>query len=345
MIPVLPFLLALGLASSDTWTVSRDAAVTGWLSDLGSSLTPGATGVMDLFEAGSLPDDAPGPGTLEDGVMRRRRTAMALQGSVSDTSADFRMGAAWLWERGGWQDEVTWTGGASRQLTGSTWGWGALAAWRPSLQTGGGVVIRQTLSSPEGIVAERRTEGWGLVRYGRLSYVTLGDRSHQSLWELALQVEPTYDPEDAGMWWRELSLGVRRVDADRNAWTDRREVQLFGAVPLWRDKLRLLWQGGSHRTWERMTLQSDLLPQGLVGVDLSYARTRWTGRSWGMRARFMAVSIGFNDPEDIRDCGPTGGGYVLSFRARMAFNGADDYFSPGRHTGPSERISQTTRLR
>ncbi|MEN9353155.1 MAG: hypothetical protein RL318_480 [Fibrobacterota bacterium] len=312
---------------------------------MASSLHANGTGVMDFFEGTSVPDDAPGPGLLENGVTRRRRAAMALQGNVTDENGPWRAGLVWLWERGGWQEELTWTGGAERQLVGSTWGWGALAAWRPSIQTGGGIVVRQSLESPEGMVAPRRSEAWGLLRYDRLSLVTMGDADQRSLWELTWQVEPWYEPQEEGMIWREFSLGGRIVAADRNAWDSRREIQIFGAIPVWQDRLRLLFQGGSETTWERLTLQSDLLPQGMVGLDLSYAATRWTSRSWGVRARLFAATLGYNDPEDIRDFGPTGDCPVISLRVRMAFNGPDDYFTPGRHTGPREKISESSRLR
>lgn len=344
MSALLPFLLSLS-SGVDGWVTSRDASVAAWLSDQASSLTPNAVGTMDAFESMTFSRGTPGPSGLEDGVLRRHRAALSLQGNPADSQSTIRYGAVGFWDAGGWQHRLTWSGDASRRLNGTTWGWGALAALRPNVQSGGGVVIRQRLSGPDGTLAERDVEGWALLRVSRLSLATLGVRSHQSYWELAWQVDPDYSPEDEGMIWRELSLGVRRVDDRRNAWTEGREIQVFGAIPLWRDKLRLLWQGGSRARWERATLQSDLLPQGLAGIDLSYARTRWNSRDWGLRLRFLAFSLGWNDPEDIRDLGPGGGSTVLSARVRLAFDGANDYFTPGRHRGPQEQISQSSRLR
>lgn len=344
MSALLPFLLAL-VPGVDSWVASRDASVAAWLSDQASSLTPTTLGTMDAFESMTFSRGTPGPSGLEDGVLRRRRTSLSLQGNPADSQSNLRYGAAWLWDAGGWHNRLTWSGDASRRLDGSTWAWGALAAWRPGLQTGGGVVIRQRLAGPDSVLAERSVENWALLRVSRLSLAALGDRSHQSWWELAWQVDPDYSPEDEGMLWREFSLGVRRLDDDRNAWAPGRELQVFGSVPLWRDQLRLLWQVGTKGRWERATLQSDLLPQGLAGFDLSYARTRWASRDWGLRLRFLALSLGWNDPEDIRDLGPNGGSTVLSARMRIAFDGANDYYTPGRHRGPQEQISQTTRQR
>ena len=340
---MLPLLLALGLVSStDPWAVSRDAASAGWTSDLASGLNPYAKGTMDFFLGGSVLDGAPGPGLLEDGVTRRERAALALQGSFDDTGSPYRYGLAWLYDRGGWQDRLTWNGEAP-QLSGSTWGWGLLVAWRPLLQAGAGVLVRQSLVTPDSTVADRRTEAWGLLRFDRLSLLAVGNQQKQSLWELAWQVEPVYSPADDGMPWREFSMGARYVSADRNVWSDGREAQLFGTVPLWRDRMRLQWQAGERTPWERATIQSDMLPQGLVGLDLSYAHTRWTPREWGLRVRLFAFTAGCNDPDDIRDFGPTGGNPVYSVRIHLAFNGPDDYFSPGRHSGPSDKISETSR--
>lgn len=344
MSALLPLLLSLA-PSVDGWVASRDASVAAWLSDQASGLNPVAVGSMDAFEALTFDRGAPGPGGLEDGLLRRHRAALSLQGNPVDSQSSLRYGAAWLWDAGGWQNRLTWTGSAARRLDGSTWAWGALAAWRPSLQAGGGVVIRQSLAGPDGTLAERSREGWALLRVSRLSVAALGDRSHRSYWEAAWQVEPEYDPEDAGMLWREFSLGVRRVDEARNAWSDGREIQVFGGLPLWRDKLRLLWQAGSRTRWERATLQSDLLPQGLAGIDLSYAHTRWSSRDWGVRLRFLAFSLGLNDPEDLRDLGPSGSSTVLSARIRLAFDGTNDYYTPGRHSGPQEQISQSSTMR
>jgi hypothetical protein len=344
---VFAFLLILAsLSSTDPWLASRDASLSAWLSDLAAGMHPEATGQMDLFEAGSPFTGAPPPlgedSAQANGVMRRRRLSLAIQGNVEDTASRLRLGAAVLWERGGWNRELSWTGRPD-DLAGASWAGGLLLAWRPSLQVGMGVLRRQELTCPAGELGDVRDDAWGLLRLGRLSWVGQGGQQGLAMSELAWQVDPAYSPEKEGMVWRELSLGVRYVDAGHNAWDESREGQGYLVLPLWLDQLRLLVQGGTAGSFERATIQSDLLPQGLVGVDLSYARTRWTGRSWGLRLRFTALTLGWNDPEDLRDYGPTGQQPVFSLRLRMTFDSPQIYYSPTRHVGPLEKIRESSR--
>lgn len=343
---MLNLLLVLSsLQATDSWVVSRNASAGAWLSDLASGLQPYSVGVMDLYETGTLTDDVPGPGSLPDGVLRRRRLSGALQTNLEDTAQPFRIGVGVLYERGGWNRELSMTGGKGHGVTGATWGYGLFVGWRPWLEVGGGLIQHKELASPEGVLAQARTSGWGIVRVDRLSLLTEGTLDDLQMAELMWQVDPVYTPDELGMGWRELSLGARFVEADHNAWNDRTEIQGMLTMPVWRDRTRLLCQGSSEAPFERVTLQHDLLPQGMVGVDLSYARNRWATRDWGLRVRMLALTIGWNDPEDARDFGPSKDQFVLSARLHMTFDGPDQYYSPSRHAGPLEKIKETSKLR
>ncbi len=340
------FLLALQLLwGGNAWVASRDAALSGWLTDLASGLHPAALGQMDLFEAGSIGSSSPGPlNDTDDGVVRRRRLALAVQGNPENDASPWRFGAAALWERGGWNHRLS-LKGLTHDFSGNSWGGGLLLAGRPSLQLGGGLLHRDAIASDSVRLAGARNLGWGLARLGRLSFVGEHTGDDIAMAELAWQVEPVYNSSTEGLFLREFSLGARYIDGADNAWDSRHEFQFFTAVPVWLDQMRLLAQAGTSGGFERATLQCDLLPQGLVGIDLSYAGSRYAGRRWGFRARFTAISLGWNDPEDVRDLGPAGGDPVLSLRLRMTFDAADTYYSPGRHAGPLEKISETTHAR
>ena len=339
-------LILASLSGADPWLAARDASLSAWLSDLAAGMHPEAIGQMDLFEVGSPFVGAVGPKSGDsaepNGVMRRRRLSLAIQGNIEDTTSALKLGAAVLWEQGGWNRELSWKGRPD-DLSGSSWAGGLLLALRPSLQLGLGAMRREALNTSVGSLGSARNDGWGLLRLGRFSLVGQGGQEGLAMSELAWQVEPIYSAEKDGMPWREFSLGMRYVDAEHNAWDESREGQGYLVLPLWLDQLRLVVQGGTAGCFERATIQSDLLPQGLVGVDLSYAHTRWTGRSWGLRLRFTAVTLGWNDPEDLRDYGPTGKQPVFSLRLHMTFDSPQIYYSPTRHIGPMDKISESSR--
>jgi len=75
----------------------------------------------------------------------------------------------------------------------------------------------------------------------------------------------------------------------------------------------------------------------VIGLDVSYARTRSGRRLPGVRIRIPLFTLGWNDPEDAATLGTDPEWPVWSARLQMVWDGPTTYFRPTRRPSPGKR--------
>lgn len=330
--------MCASFAGAQTPSRVRAAAL---LDDIAHGFHPGASGYLDLFQTNSLRPGTPYErpyGSLE-GYVQRRRIAALLQDP--DSLAPTRWGLLGAWDQGGWTDDAYfgWPGGSHEDIVLWTGG----VAWaRPALQTdavfgftyGRKVSWNGTIDNET--VEPSHASYFGLGRWKRFSELAVVDGG--GLRHLRLGFEPTTGsiPAEGPFLVPQIQGSFNWSQAEWNRWE---AVDAWGAevgVPLWMDRVLVRAQGGDEG-FRQIRLECDLSAEGVVGVDVSYARNR-SGRNLpGVRVRIPLFTFGWNDPEDAALYGASAQWPVWSARLQMVWDGPETYYRPGRRPSHPEK--------
>lgn len=330
----------LGVAAAASQTPSRVRA-TGLLDDVARGFHSGAAGYLDVFQANSLHSGATYQrpyGELE-GFVQRRRIAALMQDP--DSLAEVRWGLLGAWDQGGWTDDAYfgWAGGSHEDVVLWTGG----VAWAvPALETDvvAGFTYGRKVSwvgtVDEETLEPSSTSAFALARWKRLSELAVVDGG--GLRHLRLGYEPAagYIPPTGPFLLPQAQGSFNWSQAEWNPWEP---VDAWGAeigVPLWLDRILARVQAGDEG-FRQVRLECDLTPEGVVGVDLSYARNRAGRRLPGVRVRIPLLTLGWNDAEDAVLCGSDAQWPVWSVRLQMVWDGPEVYYRPGRRPSPPEK--------
>jgi len=295
---------------------------------------------MDLFHANTIfpgePFERP-YGTLEGYVQRRRLSGLLMD---PDSLVPLRLGLFGSWDQGGWTDDPYFAVAGNNLEDITTWSWGIAASW-PRHEVGvlAGMNHLQEVQW-RGAIDEQRLEplshsGFAIARWKRFSSLAVVDA--EGLGHLRTGFEPTAVPlpADRTVIFPQLQLGANWSQARWNRWepVDAWGVEL--GVPLWMDRIVARAEAGDEG-YRQIRLECDLSSEGVVGLDLSYARDREGRRRPGVRARVPLFTFGWNDPEDAATLGTGSSGPVWSARLQMAWKDEATYWRPGRRPSPPE---------
>lgn len=313
---------------------------TSMLDDLAHGFHPGAAGYLDLFQANTLLSGAEYErpyGTLE-GYVQRRRVAALMQDP--DSLAPVRLGLVGGWDQGGWTDDAYfgWAGGSHEDIV--LWTWGAACAV-PALQADVAVgAVQSRKITWKGAIDDETMEtssmsGFVLGRWKRISNLAVVDGG--GLEHLRLGFEPATGPLRIAdpMFVPQLQGSFNWSQADWNRWES---VDAWGAevgIPLWKDRILARFEAGDEG-FRMVRAECDLSSEGVVGLDVSYARTRSGRRLPGVRVRIPLFTFGWNDPEDAAAFGTDPEWPVWSARLQMVWEGPDTYYRPGRRPTPGQ---------
>lgn len=313
---------------------------TALLDDLARGYEAHVAGSMDLFHASTL---VPGEtfhrpyGTLEGYVQRRRLSGLLMD---PDSLVPLRLGLFGAWDQGGWTDDPYFAVPGNNFEDATTWSWGVAVA-RPR-QRMGLLVGANHLQAPtwRGAIEDEQFEptshsAFAITRWKRVS--GLGVVDLEGLGHLRAGFEPTSTalPAARTILFPQITLGANWSQARWNRWE---EVDAWGVelgVPVWMDRICARAEAGDEG-FRQVRMEFDLSSEGVVGVDVSYARDRLGRRRPGIRARIPLFTFGWNDPEDAATLGTGPSGPVWSARLQMAWKDEGTYWRPGRRPSPPE---------
>lgn len=311
---------------------------TSLLDDLARGFHPRAAGYLDLFQANTLLSGAGYArpyGTLE-GYVQRRRIAALMQDP--DSLAPRRLGLFGAWDQGGWADDAYFGTEPTSGEDITLWS-GGLAIAVPSLEADlvGGFVHGRKTSWKSPVDRETfepsGTAAFALGRWKRGTALAIAD--DEGLDHLRLGFEPTATPlESNGTFIFPQILGS--VNWSRARWNPWEAHDAFGVdlgYPVWKDRIVARAEAGSEG-FRQVRLECDASSEGVVGLDVSYARTRSGRRLPGIRLRIPLFTLGWNDPLDAAALGTDPQWPVWSARLQMVWDGPEAYYRPGRRPSP-----------
>jgi hypothetical protein len=275
-------------------------------------------------------------GTLEGYVQRRRVAALMLD---PDSLAPIRLGLMGSWDQGGWADDAYFgSPDHGEAITAYTFGL-AVAVPSRNVDLAGGLV-RTTASRWEGSFDRETLEPadndlFALGRWHRAS--ALGVLGLDGIRHGRLAFEPTAVAIASGEDYVFPQL-LTSVNWSQAAWNRWETVDAWGVdvgAPLWKDRIVARVEAGSEG-FRQARVECDLDPEGVVGLDLSYAVSRDGLRRPGARFRVPLFTLGWNDPEDVATLGSEPDAPVWSARLQMVWDGPEVYYRPGRRPSPPE---------
>lgn len=332
---LIALLVAAAASSAQTPSRVRAAAM---LDDVAHGFHPGAAGYLDLFQANTLRSGAAYErpyGTLE-GYIQRRRVAALLQDP--DSLAKVRWGLLGAWDQGGWTDDAYfgWPGGNSEDIVLWTGGVAcAVPSWRSDAVVG---AVYGRKVSWKGAVDDETVEPssasfFALGRWRRVSELAVVDGGGLRHMRLGFEPGTGAIPPASPFFAPQLQGAFTWSQAEWNRWE---RVDAWGAeigVPLWMDRVLARVEAGDEG-FRQARLECDLGSEGVVGLDVSYARTRSGRRLPGLRVRIPLFTLGWNDAEDAALYGTEPEWPVWSARLQMVWEGPEVYYRPGRRPSP-----------
>lgn len=322
------------MAIAQTPSRVRSAA---FLDDLSEGFHPRSAGYLDLFQSNSLVSgseiDRP-YGTLDGYVQRRRIAALMLD---PDSLAPTRLGLVGGWDQGGWADDAYFSSPDNGEaITLYTFGLAVAVPARAFDLAGGfvhGTATRWEGSIDREVLEPAGTSAFALGRWhraGALGVVDLDGFRHA---RLALEPTATAIASDEDFLLPQIQASLNWSQADWNRWETVDAWGLDLGAPLWKDRILARVEAGTEG-FRQARLECDLTAEGVVGLDISYARTREGRRLPGARMRIPLFTLGWNDPEDAATIGAGPESPVWSARLQMVWDGPEVYYRPGRRPSP-----------
>lgn len=308
-----------------------------FLDDLAKGFHPGAAGYLDLFQSNSLVSGSTMErpyGTLEGYVQRRRIAALMLD---PDSLAPTRLGLVGGWDQGGWADDASFTSADNREsITAYTFGL-AVAVPESDFDVAGGMVrtmaVRYEGSFERETIEPAGNAVFALGRWRRASVLGVLDMDGFRHGRIAFEPTAVAIASDDGFLAPQLLASANWSEARWNRWETVDALGFDLGAPLWKDRILARVEAGTEG-FRQARVECDLSAEGVVGLDVSYGRSRDGRRYPGVRMRVPLVTIGWNDPEDAATLGADPESPVWSARLQMVWDGPEVYYRPGRRPSP-----------
>jgi hypothetical protein len=330
ILPVLLAAAAFGAESSSSWGQE--------LVDFQRALHSKSLGYLDLGQIQALdPDvsvDHPTLGRL-DGFVEVRRVAGVVMGP--DSASSIRGGLEGSWEQGGWTPDLYLSSPPDPHISRRSWSLGACAGWvEPQVFAMGGVHHADRASwtgNAPADLEDAELDGWGLLRWHRAGIMGSVDRSGPGVVRGALLSDPSPIGQARPWLWPQLEGSVSWERAAWNRWSDHDALAGSVRVPLLRERVSARLEAGSDG-FRLLQASSDIDPQGLVGIDLSWWRRGGSDLA-GIRLRIPVLTLSLNDPDDVDEF-HSRGALVWAMRFRIGWEDSQTWYAPGRRPATFE---------
>jgi len=265
------------------------------------------------------------------GFQETRRVTAIMMGP--DSEAVSRIGLMGSYQNGGWtrdvylysppglhQEQTRWAAGIAGARTDQDW------------YAVGGWYHRGPLSWKDSAgyrVADGHDDLFASVRWQRVGALTAFGLDGFRLARASFFSDPIpFAKYERNWFWPQVEAAADYHRADWNPWSAQ---DAFGAevlVPFLGDRLAARAAAGSDG-FRLAQVQSNLDPQGSVGLDISWSNNRaWNGP--GLRFRAPLLTFSWNDPDDVAAFGVSHRGMVWSIRFQMTWERSEMWYRPGR---------------
>ncbi len=304
------------------------------LADLQRGLHGRSMGYLDL---GQIQDLAPANHRVHDangdleGFQEVRRATVALMGP--DSAAVRRVGLIGSWQSGGWVRDLHLVSPSGVHTRESRWMLGVAGAhaeqdWFASA----GWVHAEPVEwkGDRGYRLEAGSEaGWAGFRWKRAGLLSVAGPDGPSLFRLSLFPDPSPFAKYERRWFLpQCEASVTWTEAAWNPWSGSRGFGGEVRVPLLGERVGMRLDGGQDG-FRLAQIQTNLDPQGNVGLDLSWSDSRLT-HGPGVRFRAPLFTFSWNDPEDAAAFGTSRRALVWSLRLVMTWENSLMWYRPGR---------------
>lgn len=325
------FVLLSSLAGSD---VPVGASIAQELTDIHRGMSPRSIGYLDAGQIQNLcaVDREPHQayGTLH-GFREVRRVTGIVMGP--DSATVFRYGLMGSWQSGGWTKDLYLASAPSLNQSRTRWAAGLAAR---HLEQDWFAAAGWFHVDPESWKDDRgyRTEDpdnalWAQGRFRRFGMIAATGTDGPRFARIGYLPDPEPFGKYAKKWFLpQLEAAVNWSEADWNPWSDQAAFGAEVRAGLLAERLSGRLEAGMDG-FRLIQLQSNLDPEGNVGVDLSWARARG-GNGPGIRLRVPFLTFSMNDPDDIAAFGVSGRGIVWSLRIVMTWEKSQGWYRPGR---------------
>ena len=284
--------------------------------------------MQDLAPVERIPH--PAYGELE-GFREVRRITGVLMGP--DSAADNKIGLMGSWQGGGWTHDLYLTSPPSLNQKENRWGIGVAGArldqdW---FAAGGWFHVDPVeWKGDRGFrVDDPRNEFWGAFRWKRWGVLSVGGPEGYGTGRLSYFSDPApFAKFDRNWFWPQCEAALVWSDADFNPWSASSAVGAEVRMPVLGERVSVRMDAGQDG-FRLAQIQSNLDPQGNVGLDLSWSQARGTSGP-GIRFRAPLFTFSWNDPEDVAAFGMSRRGVVWSLRLFMTWENSQMWYRPGR---------------
>ena len=260
----------------------------------------------------------------------RRVTAMMMG---PDSAAISRVGLMGSYQSGGWTRDLYLTSPPSLHEQARRWAAGVAAAntdqdWFAA----GGWFHTDPVEWKDELgyrTEEVHNDFWAMVRYQRYGMLAVGGIEGFRMGRIGLLPDPAaFGKYEKHWFWPQVEAAMVWNQADWNPWSDQDALGAELRLPLLGERVSGRLEAGSDG-FRLLQFASNLDPQGNVGVDLSWSRTR-AGDGPGFRFRAPLLTFSWNDPDDIAAFGISHRGMVWSIRLQMTWERGEMWYHPGR---------------
>ncbi len=265
------------------------------------------------------------------GFQETRRITMIMMGP--DSTAITRLGLMGSWQTGGWTPDVYLTSPPSLHQQVHRWaaglagsrtdqGWFVTGGWFHTDPVEWKDDFGYRTQDPQDDV-------WSSGRFRRIGALAVLGSEGFHLARLSYLPDPTvFNKYDHVWFWPQVEGALVWEDSAWNPWSNTNALGAELRVPLLGDRLLGRLHAGQDG-FRLAQIQSNLDPQGNVGVDLSWSRSRGTD-GLGLRFRAPLLTFSYNDPDDVAAFGMSHKGIVWSLRFIMTWENTDVWYHPGR---------------
>lgn len=329
ILSLLSFLFSFAGASS-----VPGASIAQELTDLHRGMHSLSMGYLDAGQMQSMVGndraDHSAYGNLK-GFQQTRRVTGLLMGP--DSGSISKIGLMGHWQSGGWTRDLYLTSPPALHRQDRHWGLG-LAGSRTDQQwfTAGGWyhLDPEEWKDDRGYrVSDGSDEFWGLFRFRRWGVLSVVGTDGPKFGRLSYFTDPTpFGKFERHWFWPQCEAALVWNQADWNPWNPADEVGAQIRFPVLGERVALRMDAGQEGP-RLFQVQSNLDPQGNVGLDLSWsAGNRVHGP--GIRFRAPLFTFSLNDPEDVSALGMSRRSIVWSLRLQMTWEGSEMWYRPGR---------------
>lgn len=265
------------------------------------------------------------------GFREVRRVTGVLMGP--DSAANNKIGLMGSWQGGGWTRDLYLTSPPALHRNESRWGLGIAGARVDQNWFAAGGWFRLDPVEWKGDrgfrVEDARNEFWGAFRWKRWGLLTMGGPQDWGFARASYFSDPTpFKKYDRNWFWPQCEAALVWSQAAFNPWSASDALGAELRAPLLGERVAMRLDAGSDG-FRLAQIQSNLDPQGNVGVDLSWSESQGA-KGPGIRFRAPLFTFSWNDPEDVAAFGMSRRGMVWSLRLVMTWENSQMWYRPGR---------------